>query len=411
MVSVLLIAPTCDGTDVGESWVAFQWARELARTHQVTLLTYHKRGRPTARSQLPGVRVIEWTEPPILGRFERFNSLLKPAYPWFYWKARRWVNRAVRAGLRFDIVHQPTPVAMRYPCPAIGFGIPVIIGPIGGALDAPPSFMADDGTSPFYTKLRALDHWRLRHDPWMKRTYSQAACILGIAPYVRENLAGISVQRFEVLSETGLLAVPEPVDRSGRLPPTRLLYVGRLVRTKGARDLIRAMARLRDCDVLLDIAGDGPDRSACEALVKELELTDRVTFHGHLSRPSVDNLYRSADLFAFPSYREPGGNVVPEAMSFGLPVIVVERGGPGAATDDQCAIRLPLSTPEALAADLAIAIRSLLADPDRLSSMGRAGRERVFRDGLWSSKITYIERLYASVTRLPTEPHQRAPLS
>src|SRR5690606_18170962 len=117
MAKLLLVAPTCNGEDVGEAWVAYQWARHLAERHDVTLLTYHKRGSTPAAAQLRGLRVVEWTEPPLLGRAERLNSMLKPGYVPFYIHARRWIRTALASGCRFDIAHQPTPVAMRYPSP------------------------------------------------------------------------------------------------------------------------------------------------------------------------------------------------------------------------------------------------------------------------------------------------------
>ena len=49
---------------------------------------------------------------------------------------------------------------------------------------------------------------RLRRDPSLRRTYQQAGCVLGIAPYVRDRLAGVGLRRFEVMSETGLVALP-----------------------------------------------------------------------------------------------------------------------------------------------------------------------------------------------------------
>jgi hypothetical protein len=58
VLKLLLIAPTCDRDDVGEAWVAYQWARRLADRHDVTLLTYHKRGSSPASSQLTGCRVV-----------------------------------------------------------------------------------------------------------------------------------------------------------------------------------------------------------------------------------------------------------------------------------------------------------------------------------------------------------------
>ena len=68
-----------------------------------------------ASTQLPGVRVIEWQEPAILGWAERLNSMLKPGYIAFYLKARQWIRRAMADGERFDLAHQIVPVAMRYP--------------------------------------------------------------------------------------------------------------------------------------------------------------------------------------------------------------------------------------------------------------------------------------------------------
>src|SRR5262249_38706717 len=158
---LLLIAPTCDGEDVGEAWVAYQWARLLAERHEVTLLTYHKRGRTPAARQLSGLRVVEWAEPPGLGRAERLNSMPKPAYVPFCARAGRWVRRALAAGERWDLAHQPLPVAMRYPCPVAGLGIPYLVGPVGGSLDSPPGFAADEGSTPWYVGLRALDRVRL----------------------------------------------------------------------------------------------------------------------------------------------------------------------------------------------------------------------------------------------------------
>ena len=226
----------------------------------------------------------------------------------------------------------------------------------------------------------------------LRATYTRAACVLGIAGYVSEALP-VRMRRFEVMSETAIDRIPPLVERKVD-PPVRLLIVGRLVRTKGARDLIRAMALVGDLDVVLDVVGDGPDRSECESLVRSMQLEARVTFHGAQPRAFVEKAYQRADIFAFPSYREPGGNVVFEAMAYGLPLIVVDRGGPGAATDDECAIRLVASGPESLSVEVAQAIRRLAADPGLRRRMGTAARERVKAVGLWDSKVNRMNEIY-----------------
>jgi glycosyltransferase involved in cell wall biosynthesis len=397
MLRLLISAPGCNRDDVGESWVAYQWVERLARRHDVTLLTYYKRDRVKPSVGLPGVRVVEWPEPPLIGRAERLNSLVKPGYFPFHVQARRWIKGALRAGERFDIAHQPVPVAMRYPSPFKGLGIPYVIGPVGGSLDSPPSFPASEDTAAWYVGLRNLDRWRMLHDPSLRGTYEQAACVLGIAPYVKEFLDGVRLARFEVMSETGVEALAEPVDRSGRTGPVRLLFVGRLIRTKGARDAIRAMSLIGDRDVVLDVVGEGFDREACERLVAELGLTGRVVFHGWQSREAVDGFYRAADVFVFPSYREPGGNVAYEAMAHGLPLIVNDRGGPGACVDDTCGIRVHADDPRQYAEDIAKAVIRLTDSPGLRLALGRGARERLADTGLWDSKVLAMEALYRDI--------------
>lgn len=402
MLKVLLIAPTLDRTDVGEAWVAYQWAHHLCERFDTTVLTYRKRNRPSAVPQLPGARVIEWVEPRGLGAAERLNSLAKPAYVPFYFRARRWIRRELERGVHFDVGHQPVPVAMRYPSPLAGFGIPFVIGPVGGSLPSPPGF-EDGDTAPWYVALRGVDPWRLRRDPLLRATYRDSACVLGIAPYVGDALAAVWPRRIEFLSETALEWLPEyrPVPHG---PTIRLLFVGRLVRTKGAREAIAAMTALRDLPVELDIVGDGFDRAACEGLAAQLALGDRVRFHGALARNEVEQFYRAADVFVFPSFREPGGNVVFEAMGHRLPVVTCDRGGPGAAVDETCGFRVAVLSPDQIVNDLAKAIRTLAVDHDLRRTMGEAARTRVERIGLWASKVDRLEDIFTTICQKSVGP-------
>jgi glycosyltransferase involved in cell wall biosynthesis len=397
MLSVVLVAPTIDGQDVGEALVAHNWALLLSERVDLTILTYRKQGAASITRQIPRARVIEWDEPPGIGRFSRFNSLFKPAYFLFYARARRWLKGAERRGEHFDIGHQVAPVAMRYPSPFPGTGIPFVIGPVGGSLDSPPGFMAEE-TGPWYLGLRRLDRWRLRHDPLLRRTYEEAVCVMGIADYVREILAGVHVRRLEIMSDVGLIAAPpQPLRRpdvnATQDHPVRLLFAGRVIRTKGVRDLVSAMAMLRDLPVVADVVGDGFDMDACRQLAAATGASN-VVFHGWKKRPEVDAFYEAADVFVFPSYREPGGTVVFEAMGYGLPLIVCDRGGPSAAVDQSCAIRVSATTPAQYARDLAAAIRELVEEPARRAAMGEASLRRLDEVGLWPRKVDRMCALY-----------------
>jgi glycosyltransferase involved in cell wall biosynthesis len=395
---LLLIASGCDCTDVGEAWSSFHWVNGLAKIHDITLLSFRKRDRPSVSSQLPGVRVIEWLDLPVVGRWERFNSMLKPGYMNFYVRSRRWVRQRLRSGESFDLVHQISPLALRYPSPAVGLGIPLVIGPLGGSLDDPKSFHSELKNAPWYTKLRLLDEWRLLHDPILRRSFASADCLICVAPYVKTLLGDLPSGIVEFISETGVLQLPgERTLKQEKAGPLRLLFVGRVIRTKGVRDAIRAISKLTDLELSFDVVGGGDDLLACQTEAQSLGVAHRVTFHGRIPRKEVDKFYAAADIFLFPSFREPSGNAVIEAMSHGLAIIVADRGGPGFVVDDGCGIRVPVTEPEEFATQIAGAVRRLALNPDLVSAMRTGARAKVKSQFLWDAKIARLGLLYDRV--------------
>jgi glycosyltransferase involved in cell wall biosynthesis len=271
---------------------------------------------------------------------------------------------------------------------------------MAGSLATPDAFEDELGGAAWYTRLRGLDGWRFRHDWLLRRTLTTADVVIGVAPYVRQVLerTGVRLRSFEVQSEVGLDEVPPARIRARRddHSDVRLLFVGRLVRTKGARDAIRALAHLGDLSVTLDVVGEGEDRTACEREARALGLGDRVRFHGRLPRYEVDERYADADVFIFPSWREPSANVVVESMSHGLPLIVAANGGPGHAVDDRCGIRVEVTEPARYARDLADAVRRLVDDARLRDEMGRAAHRKA-SVSLWPSKIEWLDQVYQRV--------------
>lgn len=399
-LKVLLIVSGCDKSAIGESWIAYQWATRMGHVHDVTLLTYRGSHTPPIAAQLPGVDVVEWPDFSLFEKWERFNALLKPGYVVFYLRARRWLKQYISAGGRFDLIHQLNPNALRYPSPAVGLGIPLIIGPRGGSLDNPPGFSKDFGKVPWYTQLRKLDKWRLRHDPLLRRTYTKADGIVGVAPYVMELLGDLPSSKAEVefMTETGVMDLPPLRKSRGDRNGLRLLFVGRVIRSKGARDLIRAIAKVKDIKgISLDVVGVGEDMPACKEEARALGVGHLVKFHGWQQHDQVDALYDKADVFVFPSFREPSGIVTVEAMSHGLPLIVADRGGPGFVVDESCGFRVPVLNPDQFATDIAACIRKLAQNPGLIESMGAAAREKIRREFLWDAKIARMNDLYNRV--------------
>ena len=398
-LKLLLIAPGCDRAAVGEGGISFQLVSRIGLRHDVTVLVSRHSTRLPIAPQLPDMEVIEWPDPPLFERWQQFNSMLKPGYVTFYSRARKWLQQYLRSGRNFDLAHQIMPLALRYPSPATGLGLPLLIGPVGGSVDTPKSFSSDANKVPWYTQLRRFDEWRLRYDPLLRRTYAKADCVIAVAPYVKEILGNIPSHEVEIMTETGVASLPAVRDASTEKGhPWKFLFVGRVIRSKGVRDAIRAFAQLRDwSEWTFEIVGDGADLAQCKEEARNLGVSERVIFHGRLPRNEVDAFYERADVFLFPSFREPSGAVVVEAMSYGLAMIVADRGGPASVVDDHCGLRVPVKDPEQFARDIAAAIRELATQPARILAMGSAAREKIRRDFLWDAKVDHLEKIYCRV--------------
>jgi glycosyltransferase involved in cell wall biosynthesis len=393
-LSILMVAHGCDGTDVGESWSSFQWASRISDRHCVTLLTQRKRDRKSCREQLPKVKVIEWDDLPILGKFERFNSMLKPGYFSFFMRARRWIRASLNAGQHFDLAHQVSPIAPRYPSPLVGSGIPFIIGPLAGGLRTPGPLAESCGRLPWYTRLRNTDKARMQFDPLLRDTYRNANRIIGVAPYVREMLPDVAEDRFLIASETGVKEIATLPKQIPTDSPIRLLFVGRIVRNKGVREAIKAFKQLKNKERYeFHIVGKGEDLQACRDLAQEAP----IIFHGQVSRARVNTLYKKGHVFVFPSYREPSGNVILEALSHGLPCIVCDNGGPGYVVTDACGVRVPSSKPSDYIRNIADAIHKLTASSTHYESTSANALKRAQSWGHWNKKIEWINKVYDDV--------------
>jgi glycosyltransferase involved in cell wall biosynthesis len=178
-------------------------------------------------------------------------------------------------------------------------------------------------------------------------------------------------------SNRDLVSISEVADRvrSRQARDERVfLLVGRLVEAKGVDVLLRAfeMASPELPGWVLKIAGDGPLREALEASSGRLPI--RVL--GPVPFRRIPEELAAADVLVLPSRHEPWGQVVPEAMAAGMPVLSSDAVG---AADHflesgRTGWIVPAGDPSALARGLRTAAGADLA------AMGAAARERALKE-------------------------------
>ena len=154
-----------------------------------------------------------------------------------------------------------------------------------------------------------------------------------------------------------------------------VLFVGRLLAAKGIFDLVDAVAKVRRLlDCRLYFAGDGRDEDALVRRVRDVGLEHAVRLLGHLQPPDLAEAYRTADVFALPSYSEGFATVLTEAMDVGLPIVTTGIRG---AVDHLEEGKNALFVPPGRADLLADALFRLLTDDALRKAMAAANQAKV----------------------------------
>ena len=164
-----------------------------------------------------------------------------------------------------------------------------------------------------------------------------------------------------------------------------ILCIGTLHEVKGQAYLIDACQQLRKrgFDFECHFVGDGPDRNALTDLAQRAGLSDKVYFHGKLTRDEIACFLLDADVLAAPSVPTRDGRregipvVLMEAMGSGVPVIASNLSGIPELVNDQ--LTGLLVTPRNTTS-LAKALERYIKNSDLRQRLGRAGREKVVEE-------------------------------
>jgi glycosyltransferase involved in cell wall biosynthesis len=155
----------------------------------------------------------------------------------------------------------------------------------------------------------------------------------------------------------------------------RILTVAHLYPRKGVDTLLRAFVNTAT-DATLRIVGAGPERGRLEQLARDLDISDRVHFLGHLPFAALVSEYRNATIFALPTEQEGFGIVFLEAMASGLPIIATRVAAvPEVVSDGVTGLLIDPGDEVTLAQ----CIDKLLRDADLRDRLGSAGRMGVAR--------------------------------
>jgi glycosyltransferase involved in cell wall biosynthesis len=296
-----------------------------------------------------------------------------PALPWFasIVPAGDVVRRAARA----DAVLLDS-IAAALAAPWIGRlrrpVIAIVHQPLGGTADRP---------------------WRSLTRRWLDQlAYRAAVGFVTPSETLVEQLEDMGIRRQRIRLVPPGCDVPRTKDtridlRRGR--EVSMLCVANWAPHKGILELLDAFARLRPDAATLWLVGETEgDRRYASRVRRRLaspDLSGRVVVTGTRPIEEVGRLYRSADLFALPSFVDPYGMAWAEAIAAGLPIVGWRAGNlPRLAEHGREALLVPPGDVRALSE----ALRVIASDPTVRERLTAGARRRAGDLPTWRRSAT-----------------------
>jgi glycosyltransferase involved in cell wall biosynthesis len=399
-LKVLVSAYACEPGKGSEPEVGWQWAMQMARFHEVTVLT-----RANNRQAIEkGLKELPREQPvPRFVYHDRSEFLLSlkdrtrsiQLYYLLWQRSAREVIASLHDAHQFDLMHHVTFAAFRYPTAVWGHGAPVIWGPVGGIESIPARLLPWDHP-------RSLAHELLRNfsnviqsAPYhvLPRRAGATTLILSSTVEMQQKFARLGFAS-EVMPTIGLKTQTIPYTQQPRREgPLRLLFVGNIITLKGIDLAIEALKQ-SGIEASFTLIGGGNYVAAAQRRADRLGLGERVRFLGRLPRQDVLRSYPGYDVFVFPSLHDTGGYAVIEAMLNGLPVVCLDCGGPAVAVHSDCGFKIPLGSRPHVIAGLADALKQYDRDRLMLEKHGQAAREVVLKEYDWDRKGEQMNERY-----------------
>jgi glycosyltransferase involved in cell wall biosynthesis len=400
-LKVLLSAYACEPNRGSEQEVGWQWCMQMARFHDVTVIT-RANNRPPIEAWLqthsgPKPTFVYHDLGSAWLRVKR-GFKAHQLYYHFWQRSLPGVIGQLQQHQTFDLLHHVTFASFRHTVGLGGLGVPWIWGPVGGIESIPASLLPYGNWSDLISETgrNIANSSAAIRVTGLRRRLRTADGVLVSTPEMQAVIGklGFISQLMPTIGLEIPVALPSKVPRPNG--PLRVLYVGRLVYWKGISLAIEAISQ-GPATSSLTVIGSGPFERAARKLVMGLGLQSRVTFLGHKSRDQVLGSYLQYDLLLYPSLHDSGGYVVIEAMLSGLPVICLNCGGPAVAVGEGRGFKIDLGPRPQVVHQLAEALRQYDANSELLHNHGVASQAFVATEYDWRIKAEQMNAVYQQV--------------
>lgn len=318
---------------------------------------------------------------------------------YYYLWQRNIVSFIKKQKITYDIVHNVNFHNDWTPSFLYKLKKPMVWGPIGHHPLIPSQYLKLYSRKYFYID-RAT--WLIKKLFWnfsisLKKTVNNADYILcmntGVPSAIQIKKAAFSIQP-SVATEDFFDGV------ISRKEQFHVLSVGRFVPLKGFDLTIYSFIKFiyslpteNRINCRLTIVGTGPEKELYQKIINEHNVAQYVEIIEWIDRKELMKLYEKAAVFLFPSH-EGAGMVVPEALSFGMPVICLNNEGPGEFITKDCGFVVNQFDYKNTIFQLKEALFTLYSDRDLLYKMSQNARKKYENIFTWNSRGNLLKTIY-----------------
>lgn len=319
-------------------------------------------------------------EPPLARRLNALNRRGILTYS-FYIAYRVWHRAALIEAKRliehgaFDLIHYVGPIGYREPGYLWRIRLPYVWGPIGGATSFPWRFRsALSGKGRLRLMARTLGNlFQLHFSRRVTKAMRRADVLLTATTENQEIFRRLKGVDSKHIPENGIEG--EITLNAGKFPasPISIIWIGSLEARKGLILLINAVSMLRNpSQVRVDILGDGPLREELVRRTRELGIGDHFTWHGHVAREAVLDLFDRSHLHVITGLNEANTTSLWEALKHSVPVLTLEHCGMRDVIAPAYGLGIKVVDPQQSSCDMAAAIEGFIDAPERLEVMAQS---------------------------------------
>ena len=350
-LKVLVSCYACDPTLGSEPGMGGNWVLQLARHHDLWVLTEENRFAPALAKYLEHHHPELKAAVHIIGvPRRRFGEKLWQSF-FYYWTYRCWQKDAYREAQRllqqvsFDLAHQLNMIGYREPGYLWKLPIPFLWGPIGGHAQMPWKFLIALGPGGgLQYGVRNVFNWlQMRTSRRAKKAMQQATVLLAATHEDQAAIRSIHGREAVLLNEQGTnpIASTKVVELFGGQRPLRVVWCGIFVARKALPLALRVIQlAAREIPIELHIVGAGACEGAWKSLAERLEITTFCHWHGTLPHDEALEIIRRSNVMLFTSLQEGTPAVVIEAIQSGVPVICHDKCGFGNVVTETSGIKI-----------------------------------------------------------------------